>query len=45
VQTDPNEFDRTNYVAGWGLAGMSEDSIMNLIKTLPCEPMTAEKSP
>jgi serine/threonine protein kinase len=45
VQSDPNEFDRTNYVAGWGLAGMSEDSIINLIKTLPCEPMTVEKSP
>ena len=45
VQSDPNEFDRTNYVAGWGLVGMSEDSIMNLIKTLPCEPKTAEKSP
>ena len=45
VQTDPNEFDRTNYVGGWGLAGRSEDSIINLIRTLPCEPTAVEKSP
>ena len=45
VQTDPNEFDHTNYVAGWGLAGMSEDSIIKLIKELPMEPQAAEKSP
>ncbi len=38
VQTDPNEFDRTNYVAGWGLAGASEASILKLISELPCEP-------
>jgi tRNA A-37 threonylcarbamoyl transferase component Bud32 len=42
VRTDPNEFDFTNYVAGYGLAGVSEESLINLIKTLPCEPTAAE---
>ena len=37
VMTDPNELDRTNYVAGWGLAGAFEDSIMKMIKEIPIE--------
>jgi tRNA A-37 threonylcarbamoyl transferase component Bud32 len=43
VRTDPNELDFTpHYVAGYGLAGMSEESLINLIKTLPCEPNHVE---
>ncbi len=43
VRTDPNELDFTpHYVAGYGLAGMSEESILKLIKTLPCEATTVE---
>ncbi|HEX3717043.1 MAG TPA: serine/threonine-protein kinase [Verrucomicrobiae bacterium] len=37
VQTDPNEFDGTNFVAGFGWSGISEDSIGKLIQELPCE--------
>ncbi len=32
VLTDPNEFDRTNYVAGWGLGRRSEDSIIKALE-------------
>jgi hypothetical protein len=45
VLTDPGQFDGTNYVAGFGLAGASEDSILKLIKELPCEPAAVENSP
>jgi serine/threonine protein kinase len=44
VQTDPNEFVGADYVAGFGLAGASEDSILKLIKELPCESTADEKS-
>jgi serine/threonine protein kinase len=44
VLTDPSEFDGTNYVAGKGLAGASEDSILKLIKDLPCEPTAGENN-
>jgi hypothetical protein len=33
VQTDPNEYVGDNYVAGWGLAGMSEDSIIKALES------------
>ncbi len=45
VLTLPSEVDGTNYIAGFGLAGASEDSILKLIKDLPCEPAAVEKSP
>jgi hypothetical protein len=45
VRTDPNEFDYTNYVADWGLAGMSKTSVLKLIKELPIEPQPVEESP
>lgn len=32
VQTDPDEIVQTDYVAGWGLAGMSEDSIIKALE-------------
>ncbi|MGP8233953.1 MAG: serine/threonine-protein kinase [Limisphaerales bacterium] len=41
VQTDPNEFVGDDYVAGFGLNGFSEDSILKLIKEVPCEPAAA----
>jgi hypothetical protein len=45
MQTDPDEIADANYVAGFGLAGESEDSILKLIKELPPEPVAVEKSP
>jgi len=49
VRTDPDEIEEPNYVAGWGLAdmteGMSEGAILKLIKELPIEPQPVEKSP
>jgi hypothetical protein len=45
VQTLPNEFVTTNYVAGFGLAVTSEDSILKLVKELPCEPTAEANSP
>jgi hypothetical protein len=49
VQTDPNEYvygtDNTDYVAGFGLDGMSAESILKLIKELPCETVAVENSP
>jgi serine/threonine protein kinase len=32
VQTDPDEFVESDYVAGWGLAGRSEDSILKALE-------------
>jgi serine/threonine protein kinase len=45
AQTDPTEYVGTNYVAGFGLAGASEDSMLKLIKELPCEPASVGNSP
>jgi len=45
VRTDPNEVEGANYVAGFGLDGESESSILKLIKELPIEPQPVEKSP
>jgi len=42
--TDIKEIDFGDYIAGFGLAGMSQDSILKLIKELPIEPQAAEES-
>ncbi len=45
VQTDPNEFVANDCVAGFGLAGMSEASVLKLIKELPSEPSNVGNNP
>jgi hypothetical protein len=44
VRTDPNEFEGTNFVAGFGLDGASEDTILEMIKELPLEAPVVESS-
>jgi hypothetical protein len=37
IRTVPNEIDRTNYIAGFGLAGTIEEAL-NTMKKLPIDP-------